>query len=251
MLEQVKLNEDQLNRAVQLRRVLVEQKISKYNIGGSFRLDPASKGRKVILVPGQVEDDASIIAGSPKVRRNADLLAAVRASAPDAWVVYKPHPDVVAGNRRGEVADAVGRLANQVAVHSNIADCISAADEVHTMTSLAGFEALLFGKRVHCYGGPFYAGWGLTVDHFDLPHRRRRLSLEELVYVALCEYPRYRLPGADGFCAIEDVIQHLVSNRTMARGRRLGSGVLQKQWRKGRQLMRLLVRPLNNDGISR
>ena len=36
-------------------------------------------------------------------------------------------------------------------------------DEVHTLTSLTGFEALLRGIEVHAYGGPFYAGWGLTM----------------------------------------------------------------------------------------
>lgn len=108
------------------------------------------------------------------------------------------------------------------------------------MTSLAGFEALLFGKRVHCYGGPFYAGWGLTVDHFELPHRQRRLSLDELVYVALCEYPRYRLPGVNGFCAVEDVIGHLVESLGR-RQSRLESGWVGKQWRKAHQLMRVLA----------
>jgi capsular polysaccharide export protein len=35
---------------------------------------------------------------------------------------------------------------------------LSAVDEVHTLTSLAGFQALLRGKPVTCYGQPFYAG---------------------------------------------------------------------------------------------
>ena len=37
-------------------------------------------------------------------------------------------------------------------------------DELHTLTSLAGFEALLRGRRVVVYGRPWYAGWGLTDD---------------------------------------------------------------------------------------
>ena len=35
---------------------------------------------------------------------------------------------------------------------------------METMTSLAGFEALLRGKPVTTHGQPFYAGWGLTED---------------------------------------------------------------------------------------
>jgi len=72
---------------------------------------------------------------------------------------------------------------------------LNAIDEVHVMTSLAGFEALLRGKRVVTYGMPFYAGWGLTLDHGMTPavaaRRSRRLMLDELVAAALILYPRY------------------------------------------------------------
>jgi capsular polysaccharide export protein len=64
-------------------------------------------------------------------------------------------------------------------------------DEVHTLTSLAGFEALLRGKRVVCYGVPFYAGWGLTLDRQPAPRRTRTLTLDELVAGVLIAYPTY------------------------------------------------------------
>ncbi|WP_349605130.1 capsular polysaccharide biosynthesis protein [Cupriavidus sp. DF5525] len=241
LLATVQLDAASRTRAARLRETLVRQKVSKYNVGGSFTLSPASTGRRVLLVPGQVEDDASILAGSPFVRRNVDLLRNVRKANPNAWIVYKPHPDVVAGNRLGGIAaDELAELANQVVEKANVSECIAAADEVHTMTSLTGFEALLFGKTVHCYGGPFYAGWGLTVDHMELLHRRRRLSMDELVYVALCQYPRYRLPGVVGFCAAEDVVDFLITarERSTATG---GSHWISRQWRKGRQLVRVIV----------
>ena len=60
-------------------------------------------GRRRILVPGQVEDDLSIRFGAGTVRSNLDLLVAVRAANPDAFIIYKPHPDVVAGHRVGAV----------------------------------------------------------------------------------------------------------------------------------------------------
>jgi capsular polysaccharide export protein len=243
LLAAVSLDEEQRARAALLRDTLVRQKINKYNVGTSFTLDAQSAGRKVVLVPGQVEDDASILVGSPVVRRNRDLLAAVRKTNPDAWIVYKPHPDVVAGNRQGIVPpDELAQLSNQVAAEANIADCIAAADEVHTMTSLAGFESVLAGKTVHCYGGPFYAGWGLTVDHFALPHRRRRLTVDELVFVALCQYPRYRLPGVDGFCTVEDVVRHLAACAER-RPSSVGNHWFARQWRKACHLLRAFAAP--------
>ncbi len=241
LLASADLDEAQRARAVALRKMLVENKISKYNVGVPFQLASESRGRRVLLVPGQVEDDSSIAAGSPIVKCNRELLSTVRKANPDAWIIYKPHPDVVAGNRSGQMPiDEIEEIADEVAANASIADCIVAADEVHTMTSLAGFEALLLGKQVHCYGGPFYAGWGLTVDHFALPHRQRRLTIDELVYVTLCQYPRYRVPGVDGFCSVEDVVRH-IAQRGKHASRRIGSSWIGRQWRKARQFTCVLV----------
>ncbi|WP_244814786.1 capsular polysaccharide biosynthesis protein [Caballeronia sp. Lep1P3] len=241
LAHEVRLDAHDRERAARLREALVRLRISKYNVGAAYRCASAAAGRLRILVPGQVEDDQSILAGSPHIRRNLDLLAAVRRANPQAWIVYKPHPDVVACNRSGGVDAALSAsLADECVVDANISDCIAEVDEVHTMTSLAGFEALLRGRKVHCYGGPFYAGWGLTVDHMALPHRTRKLTLEELVYVALCAYPRYRLPGVRGFCAVEDAIQSLVAQGA-SRGVPAGSQRLSRQWRKGLQVLRALV----------
>jgi capsular polysaccharide export protein len=195
MLAAQRLDADDLERAARFRREYVKLKLSKYNLERSA-LEVDSKGRRVLLVPGQVEDDASIRRGSPMVRSNLELLRAVRAANPDACILYKAHPDVVAGNRQGAVPpEELAILADQCVNEANIIDCILAADEVHTMTSLSGFEALLHGRIVHCYGGPFYAGWGLTVDHFALPARRRQVELDALVFAVMLAYPRYVLPG--------------------------------------------------------
>ena len=35
------------------------------------------------------------------------LIRRVRAAAPDAYIIYKPHPDVEAGHRRGAITDEV------------------------------------------------------------------------------------------------------------------------------------------------
>jgi capsular polysaccharide export protein len=205
------LSEDDLERARSFRQRFTAMRASKYNLARA-PVEFASHGRRVLLVPGQVEDDASIKRGSPVVSTNHALLESVRAANPDAFIVFKPHPDVVAGNRQGSIpAEALARLANQCVTDANIIDCILAADEVHTMTSLSGFEALLHGRVVHCYGGPFYAGWGLTVDHFPLPHRSRQASLDELVFATMLSYPRYALPGTHGYVPAEIILDTLVA----------------------------------------
>ncbi|HWN66290.1 MAG TPA: hypothetical protein VNM90_01560, partial [Haliangium sp.] len=149
ILQTTAFSADEITRARALRETMVREGLSKYNIGERRRLDVPA-GKRVILVPGQVEDDASIQLGCPAgdgaIRTNEALLRAARASAPDAYVIYKPHPDVVAGNRRGHVAEPVQRgLCDLVEMEAAIADCLATAHEVHTMTSLVGFEALLRG----------------------------------------------------------------------------------------------------------
>lgn len=189
-----KFSPEDLSRGANLRESILEARVSKYNVGERAALDFKSKagGKEVILVPGQVEGDASLQYGSPDAQTNAALLEAVRADHPEAYIVFKPHPDVVSGNREGEVpADVLARCANDTVISADIIDCIDAVDMVCTMTSLSGFEALLRGVAVKTYGSPFYAGWGLTSDKVTVARRTRTLPLDGLVYALLCVYARY------------------------------------------------------------
>lgn len=207
MLNSSQLSAQQKKRAQRLHQLLVDQRISKYNVGDDFRLPAAAANRQVILVPGQVEDDASIATGTLGVRTNLDLLKRVRERHPQAFIFYKPHPDVVVGNRQGDISpDEVKRLADYEARDADIIQCIMQADEVHTMTSLCGFEALLHGKRVHCYGLPFYAGWGLTEDEYPCDRRQRRLTQNDLIYQGLIVYPTYLNPHTHAVISAEDAV---------------------------------------------
>ena len=150
------LRSDQIDRARHLIEHLIRNDVSKYNLGGSITELP--DGYK-ILVPGQVEDDASIKLGCPDIATNLELLRQTRAMHPDATILYKPHPDVVAGLRQGHISDAdLGELADVVISHADISTLLSQVDSVHTLTSLPGFEALLRGCDVTVYGQPFYSG---------------------------------------------------------------------------------------------
>ena len=209
LLGETEFEPDLIARATRLAALLVTRGITKYNLGGRGpRLDLPTGGKR-ILVPGQVEDDLSIEYGTGRVRTNLALLEAVRAADPDAFILYKPHPDVLAGHRKGAISPAAARrFADHVATDGSIAQLLGCVDEVHTMTSLAGFEALLRGRRVVVYGRPFYAGWGLTVDRMPCD-RGRRLSLPELVAGVLILYPRYLDPLTRLPCGPEVVIERL------------------------------------------
>lgn len=214
LIQTTEFSADLIARAHRLRDRIVEQGITKYNVGeGTWRrLDGA---KQVILVPGQVESDASIRYGAPGIRTNMGLLQAVREAHPSAHVVYKPHPDVVAGLRmKGEGEDGALRLCNEVVTDVAMSELLVLVDEVHVLTSLAGFEGLLRGKSVTCYGQPFYAGWGLTDDRVALSRRTRRLTLDELVACALILYPTYVSRITGKFTTPERVLDELLDWRT-------------------------------------
>ncbi|MCL4189655.1 MAG: capsular polysaccharide biosynthesis protein [Rhodobacteraceae bacterium] len=204
-------------RAEALRARLVGAGLTKYNLGRP--VPPLPPGHR-ILVPGQVEDDASIRCGAGAVRTNRDLLAAVRAANPAAVILYKPHPDVEAGLRPGAVPAAeLAGLADAVLAGVDAAAAIAAADEVWTITSALGFEALLRGRPVTCLGAPFYAGWGLTRDLGPVPARRQaRPGLAGLVHAALIAYPRYLDPVTGLPCPPEVAAERLAAGAAPHRG---------------------------------
>ena len=208
-----KFDHDLCNRAKNIRNRLIELGISKYNVGGNINFVLPSD-RTIILIPGQVEGDASIQLGSPTIKTNQQLLINVRKTSPDAYIIYKPHPDVVTGERdKGNWQLDLSELADLVITDVSIDLIINVVDEVHTITSLAGFEALLRGKKVTTYGLPFYAGWGLTTDMEVCNRRKRVLLLEELIAGTLILYPTYLDPFSHQLCTVERVINIIDEQR--------------------------------------
>jgi capsular polysaccharide export protein len=228
LLEVGEFEPDILDRARRLRALIVELGVSKYGAGGS-PLVRRAPGKRHLLVPGQVEDDRSVVCGGGAVTTNLELLRRVREANPDAWISYKPHPDVEAGHRRGTIPDELClALADEIVRTGPISSLIDIVDEVHVNTSLAGFEALLRGKPVTTYGVPFYAGWGLTSDLGSVPARRTaRRSLDELVAATLLLYPRYLDPVTGLPCPPEILIRRLAEGGVGEKG---GPVVRLRRW---------------------
>ena len=225
-----------LRRSAALRLRIVRERVTKYNLSSTSEADLPRVGR-LILVPGQVADDRSVLRGGAGVGPGLDLLRRVRQQAPEAYIVYKPHPDVDAGHRAGAIADSkVLELADRVVRSTSMADLLAQVDEVHTLTSLTGFEALLRGKSVTTYGQPFYAGWGLTTDLNPPTRRTRRLELNELVAGTLILYPRYFDPQTALLCGPETVLDRLrdpaLHRPTLLIRARSAQGRLAEQWRR-------------------
>lgn len=249
LLNEGEFTAQDIKRARWVRAFIVRHGITKYNLEPLQALNWANEGRQVVLVPGQVEDDASIRFGCDTahgVHTNLGLLQAARQSYPRAFIVYKPHPDVASGNRLGKLAlEQVRQWADHVEVQASVVSCIEACDVVVTMTSLTGFDALLRDKQVVVYGRPFYAGWGLTQDMLQVPRRQRQLNLDELVAGALLHYPLYWDPQLRGYTSCEAVLRQLLEQRQMlereGRLQVLRAGYMRRQWRKLGVLVRAVL----------
>lgn len=210
LLEHGRFDPTLIARARQLRETIVSAGLGKYDQDDAV-MDRFDEAKRHILVAGQVEDDRSILTGGFELASNLELLKRVRAREPGAYLIYKPHPDVVAGHRKGSIDDATClKFADKVVVNASISSLVAMVDEVHVNTSLAGFEALMRHKQVTTYGVPFYAGWGLTRDLGPVPARRTsKRSLDELVAATLLIYPRYLDPVSGLPCPAEVVVDRL------------------------------------------
>lgn len=206
-------------RARKLRETIVAAGLGKYDRSDAV-VARFHATKRHVLVAGQVEDDRSILTGGAGLASNLELLQRVRAREPDCFLIYKPHPDVVAGHRKGHIHEPIARQsADMVITDASISSLIAMVDEVHVNTSLAGFEALMRHKDVNTYGVPFYAGWGLTRDLGPVPERRTsKRTLDELVAATLLVYPRYLDPVTGLPCPAEVVVDRLCAGAASRTG---------------------------------
>lgn len=203
-------------RARRVMTALKESRLSKYNLGSEQRAEDIygpKVGRRVLVI-GQVEDDASIRYGCSRKITNNDLVRLAVSENEGAEVIYKPHPDVLYGNRPARSSpSSVAGICRILDEDISPSASLRTIDHVYTITSLMGFEALLADKRVTCFGAPFYAGWGLTDDRQPCPRRNRQLTIEEVFAGAYLLYSRYFDPETGRPIDLEAVIDRLTALR--------------------------------------
>jgi capsular polysaccharide export protein len=208
--------EAEVRRAAQL---ILQHRLSKYNhapllASGSLR-ERGGGGR--VLVVDQTAGDLSVALGGADAGTFAAMLEAARAENPRATIYVKTHPETAQG-RKGGYLTRVKPDAGTVLLRDpvNPLSLIEQMDRVYVVSSTMGFEALLAGKPVSCFGVPWYAGWGATDDRQPGTRRTRQRSVPELFAAAYWDYTRYLDPVTHRRGTIFDVIAWLVAQRRMA-----------------------------------
>lgn len=186
---------------------IIRHGITKYNFNSrpweAVSLPPGS-----ILVIDQKANDASIEFAAASNKTFETMLKAALDENPEARIFLKPHPDNLGKNRH--------LLDSRIAIlptNSRLTELLEQCAKVYTVSSQVGFEGLLRGKEVHCFGLPFYAGWGLTQDRQYLPRRKRRVTMEELFHAACIQNSVYVNPFTGRLMDIEDAIEFIIEMR--------------------------------------
>ncbi|VVO11996.1 hypothetical protein [Pseudomonas fluorescens] len=213
------LSEDQLTRSRKAIEKIVENRVSKYNHAPDVKLNIGVPGRKKILVIDQRYGDQSVASGLGSDMAFDQMLRDVFRNHADCDIIIKQHPDAIKGGKSSYFSNEKLAFSHYMDnVHPILFDVnpfslFDLVDEVYAMTSGMGFEALMAGKTVHCYGVPFYAGWGQTQDQQSVSSRTRVRSLEEIFHFAYIESSRYFHPVRNEVVEVEDVVDYIVSLR--------------------------------------
>ncbi|STX28903.1 Capsule polysaccharide biosynthesis protein [Legionella beliardensis] len=92
---------------------------------------------------------------------------------------------------------------------TNIYELFNQIEQLFVVNSKAGFLGLMAGKTVYCYGSPFYANWGLTVDKTNLVRRQRKRTLAELFYFSCISLSRYYSPLLARRCSLSEYLDYI------------------------------------------
>lgn len=206
-----------ISLAREAMHTIVTGDLSKYNLAPAFVADESERS-DIVLVVDQTFNDMSVTYGNAGPHEFAAMLEAAMAENPQAEIWVKVHPDVLEGKKTGYFADlrATQRV-RLIAENVSPQSLLRHVSRVYVVTSLYGFEALLAGKPVTCFGQPWHAGWGLTDDRHPqsalLSARRGSATLEELFAAAYLRYCRYIDPQTGAVSDLFTVLQWLQLQR--------------------------------------
>ena len=216
----------QLHRASDCITSIRSSQLSKYNHTNIQELS-SEQSRPAVLVVDQAYNDEAVRYGLANSTTFQRMLDAAIDENPGHDILVKLHPDYLRGTRSSYLAGLVDKRRCVLVSHDvNPWTLLDRVVGVYVVSSLLGFEALMAGKRVSCFGVPFYSGWGLTHDMQSCNRRGKPRSLEHVFYSAYIKYTRYINPYLGVRCEIEDTIRLLSDQKTKASMHRGGWRVL-------------------------
>lgn len=193
---------DSLFSSDNLKEKFIEANVSKYNLKNNTReLIP----NDCILVIGQNERDLSILKSGSIFSTNESLLRHVMKIRDGQKIIYKSHPDVL---NNPSLRTSFPENISGVQVVHNLGILLRNAHkvrEVHTISSLLGFEFMLRNVSVYCYSRTWYSGWGLSHDCYHSNDENLGIGIDELFISAYILYPIYYAQDYNQMCFEESL----------------------------------------------
>ncbi|MGG4167069.1 hypothetical protein ABEW00_06250 [Rossellomorea vietnamensis] len=207
-------NPSLMGKAEKALAAIKENYLSKYNHAPMLKKDFfQNHHRERVLVVDQTLGDMSIELGLANRESFVNMYRKAKEENPAADIFVKTHPDVISGKKQGNISfKDVDSETTFIYEDCNPLSLLEHVDKVYVVTSQFGFEALMLNKEVHCFGMPFYAGWGLTSDRLKTGRRSQKRSFIEVFAAAYLIYPRYLNPSTGDAGDIFDVIEYLTRN---------------------------------------
>lgn len=209
------LTDAEQSRSENVIERIVKARLSKYNHAPDIPLQVGRPERRKLLLVDQREGDQSVVSGLADAQTFNRMVADVMRERQGWDIIVKQHPDAITGGKKSYLnRETLAFARDRDDIHFIDFDCnpfalLDIVEEVYVVASGLGFEALMAGKSVHCYGMPFYAGWGVTTDKMALSSRTRTRTVPEIFHYAYIEASRYYSPDLNGRCEIEDLISYL------------------------------------------
>lgn len=193
---------------------IVHHRITKYN-GGSLNYNMTKfANTKNILIVDQRFGDSSIKYGRANEKTFENMFLEAY-SHRDYKIILKIHPDAIKSDKGSYLAKFMNYDPERVTILNediNPYILFKYVDKVYVVTSQMGFEALMAGKEVHCFGVPFYSGWGITHDKIQSKFRKKKRNLLEIFYIYYVLCSKYCIPDI-GKCDLKKFINFIALSR--------------------------------------
>ncbi len=198
--------------------LIKKHKISKFNFTTKTKLNFGKTNSHKILLIDQRKGDYSVLKGLANENSFRNMLQTAIEKYPESEIIIKTHPDNKFNGYDTYLSrefidsldcDRIIILDDDV----NPYCAIEEVDIVFTVTSQMGFEALIAGKEVHCFGMPFYAGRGITKDYIKTPEFRfRDREILEVFYFTYFEFSKYYNPHTQKTCDVFGAIDYIIKS---------------------------------------
>ena len=201
-------------KAKEARAKILKYKISKYNNFKEIDLSYLEKSQEKILIVAQTYGDSSLEYGLGNSFSTQKMIEDAMRDNPEAEIYIKIHPDVLSGKKASDIAtEDIPNACHVLTDNANPITLMQHFSQIYTKTSGMGFEALLLDKEVHCYGMPFYAGWGVTHDRLKCDRRAKKLSIDEIFTGTYMLYSHYYNPYLNRASDILEVIEYIANHK--------------------------------------